>query len=349
MDKEKIKKATEALNPTAEQKEKMLGAILEKNVQTPIHRLKPIFVAAIFSCCLFATTAFAAVYLGLDMRFFNFLKLSDNQQAEILGSGAYTVDKKMVDKNGILEIKQVIGDSNLTYILMDFTATEGVALNAERYRFSDCNVLVDTYHDSFGYGFTKLEDENMNDNKISLMMTINTQQSLAGGNIQLSMKNLDAASNLPKTFKEAAEVDPEAQVFKPQIYGCWETSFKLDFEDFSRTYLLDRKITLYGYGATLQSVAVSPISVTVKIASPHVKELFAASQSGEVEYDTYLDGFPVTIHYKDGTQETTTYLTGMAVGDNLTNTIVSVKKFEKVINDKEIQTIEFFDSVIMID
>ncbi len=356
MDKGTVTRISKILNPTEEQKEKIFYSILEKSKNITIERkghrlmkrLRPVVVAVIMSCFLIATTAFAAVYLGLDIGFFNFLRLSNNEQAEYLGNGAYNVNQQVVNKNGTLRIKQVIGDSNLTYILMDFIAPEDVVLNADRYRF-DTYVDVDSYNGSYGYGFTKLEDENTNDNKISLVMTFNTQKSLMGRNMKLIMKDLEAAANLPKTFKEATTVDPDAQVFKSQIHGSWETSFKLDFKDYSRTFEPNQKLMLYGYEATLQSIAVSPISITIKFESPYTREINNASSSEAVEYNTYLDDFPVTINYKDGTKETTTYLTGMTVGDNLSKTTVSVKKFEKVINDKDIESIEFFDTVITIN
>lgn len=355
MDKKLVNRISEILEPTEEQKERMFSNILDKHKQKnitkkgfrPVKRLRPALVAALMIFCLLTTTAFAAVQLGLDIKFLNFLNPSSNEQAEYLANGAYIVDKQVKNKNGTLEIKQVIGDSNLTYILMDFTAPEGMALNAERYRF-DYLVDVDGYSGSYGIGFTKLEDENPSDNKISLIMTLKTEKSLMGGTIKLKLKDLEAAGPLPKTFDEAATVDPEAQIFKTIIKGDWNSSFKLNYKDYSRTYTPNSKLMIYGHEATLQSVSVSPISITVKFTSPFTKEIHKTSPFTQVEYDTYLDKFPITIHYKDGSKETTTYLNGMTLGNYLSNTTISVKTFEKMINDKEIESLEFFDTVIAI-
>jgi len=54
----------------------------------------------------------------------------NDEQAEYLSNGAYVVDKQVANENGTLTVKQVIGDSNLTYILMDFVAPEGTVLNS---------------------------------------------------------------------------------------------------------------------------------------------------------------------------------------------------------------------------
>lgn len=356
MNKNVITRVSEILEPTEEQKERMLGSVLDKHTKNNVRkrniktmkRFKPALVAALMVFCLFTTTAFAVAYLGVDIQFLNFLSPSSPEQAEYLANGAYVIDKKVKTKDGTLEIKQILGDSNLTYILMDFIAPEGVTLNANRYRF-DSSVDVDNYNGSYGIGFTKLEDENPEDNKISMIMTLNTERSLMGGKIRLKFKELEGAAHLPKTFEEAAIRDSDEYVFKTVIKGNWSTSFKLDFKDYSRTYTPNSKVMVYGHEATLQSISISPISITVKFESPFTKEISEAAPFEQVEYNTYLDRFPVTINYKDGSQETTTYVTGMALGDYLSNTTMSIKVFEKIINDKEIESIEFFDTVLTIN
>ena len=357
MNKNVINKISEVLEPTEEQKERMFNNILEKRAQKTtkerntksIRRVKPAFAAALIVFCLLTTTAFAASYLGLDVNFLNFLSPSSPEQAEYLANGAYIVDKKIKNKNGTLEIKQVLGDSNLTYILIDFTAPEGIILNADRYRFDFSIDNVDNYHGSYGVGFTKLEDDNPEDNKISMIMTINTEQSIMGGKIKLRFKGLEEAAYLPKTFDEAETRDSEEYVFKTVMTGDWSTSFNLDFKDFSRTYTPNSKVMIYDHEAMLKSLSVSPISVTVKFTSPFTKEIHELKPYEQVEYNTYLDAFPVTINYKDGSQETTTYANGLGLGDLLSNTTMSIKVFENMINDKEIESIEFFDTVVIID
>lgn len=355
MNKKIINIASEMLEPTEEQKGRIFNNILNEHKKAdskekgfrPVRRLRHALVAAAM-ICLITTTAFAASSLGLDMKFLNFLNSSGGEQAEYLSNGAYIVDKRVKNKNGTLEIKQVLGDSNLTYILMDFTAPEGVVLDADRYQFESSLDGVDSYHGAYGYGFAKLGDENPQDNKISMVMILNTEQSLMGGKIKLKFKDLQEAPDLPKTFEEAAGRDSEAFAFKTAVEGAWSTSFKLDFKDCSKTYTPNSKVMVYGYEATLKSIAISPISVTVKFESPFTEEIYKAAPEDLVEYNTYLDSFPVTINYRDGSQEITKYATGMTLGDYSSNKVTSVKRFERVINDKEIDSITFFDTKIQI-
>ncbi|OAB35696.1 hypothetical protein PMSD_11850 [Paenibacillus macquariensis subsp. defensor] len=342
MSNKNINRLFEALTPTTEQKEKMFHSILVQSQKentrqrefTPVKRLRFAVLATVLMVCL-TTTAFAAVYTGLDKAFLKFLNPVNNEQAEYLSNGAYVVDKTVQNENGSLTIKQVIGDSNLTYFLMDFTAPEGTVLNAARYRFADTMITSDQNFTSTG--FKVLDDGNPLDNKISLVMIIMTNNSIAGQTVDFKLHDLEAADPLPG-------------IFKTVIPGSWETRFKLDFKEYSTLYQIDQSIKMFGYGAVLKTISVSPISITLKIESSSLKEINkAAGGLKEIgEYES-LDNFPITINYKDGTSETTTIFTGLALSDLLIDQLLTIKMFENVINDKEIVSIVFFGTEIPID
>lgn len=339
-----INQLFEALAPESEQRDKMFQGIMEQSRNenanrqradrmAPVKRFKPAVLVAVLLVCL-TTTAFAAAYMGLDETFLKFLKPVNLEQAEYLSNGAYVVNKRVVQKNGTIEVKQVIGDGNLTYILMDFIAPEGTVLDAARYRFEF--PTVDTDQSFHSVDFTSLDDGNPNDNKISLMMSIMTEHSIAGQTARFEFQDLQAA-------------DPFPGVFETVIPGKWETAFKLDFKEYSTLYPIHEDITMYGYSAVLQSVSVSPISIALKIESESFKEIGeAAGGLKEVGLNVHLDNYPITIHYKDGSSETTSIFNGMHLVNNTVNQMLTIKTFEKVINDKEIASIVFFDKEIPI-
>lgn len=68
----------------------------------------------------------------------------------------------------------------------------------------------------------------------------------------------------------------------------------------------------------------------------------------EMGQNEYLDNFPITINYKDGTSETTSIFTGLTVSELLGNQLFTIKTFEDVINDKKIASIVFFNKEISI-
>lgn len=277
------------------------------------------------------TTAFAAVYTGLDEALIQFLKPSNKDQVVHMSNGAYTINKIIKNKQGSVAIKQVIGDSNLTYILMDFTAPKGTILNAARYRF---HAHINSNQSSYSTGYEVLDDGNPYDNKISLVMNIMTDNSLAGQTVDIIFRDLEAA-------------DPFPGIFETVVSGSWETSLKLDFKEYSTLYQINQGISLYGYKATLKTISVSPISITLKIESDSLKEINKfAFKSEEIGPNQSLDKLPITINFKDGTSETTRIFTGMSASYYESNQLITLKTFDNIINDKEIESFVFFGKKI---
>jgi hypothetical protein len=340
----RFKEAFETIKPNQEHKDKLWHDLKIKIESETIEKRRPMtwrnvksaMLAAAVMICLLTTTAFAASYMGLDMKFLNFLNPADSEQELYLENGAHAVNKQAANENGTLEVKQIIGDSHLIYILMDFTAPEGIVLDAKRYRFETYLSFDNRSSYSGSVGFDLLDDENPNDNKISLMMSYRTStKDIARSPVTLMVSNL-----------EEADVYPD--IYEKIISGSWKMDFNLDYKDISTTYPINQGIELYNYEASLSSISISPISVTIKIDSPYTKEISeeANLSSREIGLNEYKDSYPITIHYKDGTSETTAVFKGMTSGDLISNTITIVKPFTPIINDKEITSVEFFGTII---
>ncbi|MFF2479976.1 hypothetical protein [Paenibacillus sp. NPDC058071] len=339
-----INRLFEALDPTDEQKNKMLARLMRQNqnqnnaarsrgIFVNAKRLRPAIWVAVIMAFL-TTTGFAAAYLGLDEGFLKFLKPANHEQAKYLSNGAYVINKRVTNKQGTLTIKQVIGNSNLTYILMDFTAPKGTVLDAARYRFLENDMTIKESYRSTGYEV--VPNENRAENTISLVMTIVTKNVIAGQNIHFKLKDLQAAEPYPGEYKTI-------------ISGDWETDFKLDFKDYSTQYEVNKAVSMFGYRAILKTISVSPISIALVVESRNMKEIDkAAGPLKEVGPNQSLDYYPITIKYQDGTSETTDLLKGIHLTENGTQ-LFTVKTFEQVINDKTIASIVFFDREIPIN
>ncbi len=338
-----IKELFQFLTPTAEHKEDLLRKILAESKQknavkkgyAPVKRFKTAAAAAVVIGCLLTVTAFAAVQFGLDIGFLKFLKPSSDGQADALASGAYTVGQQVSNENGTLEIKQVIGDDNLTYVLMDFTAPAGITLNAEQYWFEDSSFDAD--QDVYtGKRFILVDDDNPDDNQISLIMEVISRKSTMGQRALIHLANLQAAAAYPAEFETV-------------VPGEWDISFDLNFKNSSTVQPIEASLSMYGYQATATSISISPISIALKVESPSMKEINnAAGNMESIQPNAYIDRFPITIHYKDGTSETTNAFHGSMLSNFGSGKMELVKTFEQVINDKEIASIEFFQTVIPI-
>lgn len=324
------------LNPSEQQKERMLHSIREKHERLHAPR-RPLLRTALICaavCAAICTSAFAAVSFGLMDGLRTFLQPVTPAQEELLAQGVYLIDKRDSNANGTLEVKQVIGDSNLVYLLLEFTAPEGTVLDLDGYRFSGS--LDAGQHQTTGAGFVKIADENASDNKLTLVMCTPARESLAGRQATLTLSD-----------PEGADAGEE---YRPVLSGSWSVRFPLDFEDCSVTYPVVQTISAEGYDVTVQSIAVSPLSITLRANSPYTREII---QSLDEKYAPYSDDsprwFPVTIHYADGSTETASH--GVHMGstseiNHLTGDILDIITFDGLICDKEIESIEICGTII---
>lgn len=225
----------------------------------------------------------------------------------------------------------MIGDNNVTLISMDFIAPEGIILNKEHYSFKDINIDFD--HGFAGYGIISLKDENIEDNKISMVMRLKTNESLMGQKLRLELMDLNGFDTIPG--------EPTIT-----ISGA---SFRLNFKNYSTEYQVDKGIKMGDYDTTIKTLSISLISVALKLESPFAKEISKASDNWEeLGSNEFSDIYPITINYKDGTSETTDIFNGMHYLEYSSGNMLFIKTFKNVINDREIESITFFDTGIQI-
>lgn len=332
---------TDRLNPTAEQKAQMLRRIREKYGTTPAARPRSkhwrTALACAAVCALIGTSAFAAISMGLADGLRDFLHPATPEQEELLAQGAYVVNRKDSNKNGTLAVKQVVGDSNLVYLLLEFTAPEGTVLDQDGYRFSG---ELKAGQQTTGSGFVKMEDDDASDNQITLVMSEPTRQPVAGKRAVLELYDLEGADM--------------GEAYETVVPGSWSVSFPLDFADCSVTYTIDQTVPVQGYDVTLQSISVSPLSIAIHATSPYTRQISSAL---DARYAPYSDDsprwFPITIQYADGTSETapntaTGRMGSMSEMNHLSGDIFDVITFSDLINTKEIRSIEFCGTEILL-
>ena len=210
---------------------------------------------------------------------------------------------------------------------MDFTAPEETALNLARYRFEGSTMLSN--QDFHSKTFFLLDDDDEEDNKISMMMSIMSKESLMNQDVSFDFANLQGS-------------DSSTSPFYTVISGEWKTSLRLSFKDYSTEFQVDQDITMFGYPATVNTVSISPISVTLQITSPHLPEIDQAGRAwSQLEQNKDLDRYPVTINYQDGTCESTSEFNTMTLSEYDQNEMLTIRPFEAVINDNEITSILF--------
>lgn len=324
--------------------EKLLEELLAEKERMDIHitknadtagtkkrRASPQAVAAIAVAAAVLCGSVLAVSTGLDQRFLKFLGATTAEQAEPLIAGAQVVNKTVKDAGSALTVREVLGDQDNLYLLLNFTAPEGTALDAYDYRFGKDTINLDSRDDWKSIGYTKLEDDDPGDNSLDLVMHIKADSISKDGTMTLRLGELEAAAGYGEPYVPL------------DIPGEWKLSFSLRCADSSLTRKIHLPVILYGQEATVTEVSLSPLSVTVKGNGDAMGNVVEAARAAGVQ-----GFFPVTIYFRDGTS-----LTARAeAGDGYTTLVRNGRDFytnwtlHRVIDLEQVDHLVYGDTVI---
>lgn len=274
-------------------------------------------VAAVAAVSLLLGAAGAVSLAGVSPAFRQLFGITDETQAEQLG--AEQLDLVFKDKNGSgasITVKEVVKDQEQVYVLMDFTAPEGVTLPVPEetadgrnfwlgeeygdcstafYGDEDCTQRVDPR--SWGWGFRSVEDADTTDRVIPLMLQITSDETIPEEASYLRVNHL---SNL-----WALENGEETCV--------------LEGMDFTLTIPISTTAAIYSFEgrcpvnlngvtlATVENLTVSPVSIAMDLVIPD-----------GTAYDTAFEAlgpWQMYVLLEDGTRVQTRFEKGDGVQD----------------------------------
>ena len=209
---------------------------------------------ALWAACLVAvmTLAFSGLALAdaaFDGRLAAFFGADQQQATALLGSGTAPL---VSDSNAAGEIAatQVLGDSHNVLVLLDIAAPAGVRLDAENYMFGKPLASVPDIGGSMGYSFDTLPDADPTDNRVSMLLSLNSQNDLTGKTLSLKLGDL------------CTEFGNDESIVMP---GEWQLEVPLDFTAIAETQKLAEPLQVQvGDGTvTFTEIAVSPLTVNL--------------------------------------------------------------------------------------
>lgn len=257
-----------------------LNSVREERTMYMKQKLCRMILTAAVILAVGATGVFAAGFM-LDSGFAGYFKPTNDVEMKFLSSSAYTVNQTDSNSSGTLTVKQVVGDEQNLFVLMDFTAPNAV-LNYARYRF-ETHCDIDDFDANTGIGYRLIDDGNPNDNKITLVCCFSFDRSgiKQGSKMSLTLRDLKAAGEYPSPFGIVAA-------------GEWNVSFPLDYTvDFPKL-TAQTDISILGCNAH-ESLYISPMTFNFTAMGYGVKE--AAAQISYEEKTGFI------INYKDGHSE----------------------------------------------
>lgn len=274
-------------------------------------------VALVAVLSLLLGAAGAASLAGVSPAFRALFGITDEEQA--LQLGVRQVDQVFYDQNGSgasITVKEVVKDQERVYLLLDFTAPEGVTLpQPERTEdgrdfwlgeeYGDCSVAF--YADeacdqrvdprSWGWGFQPVEDPDSTDRTIPLLLRVISDENIPEEAAWLRIHHL---SNL-----WALEDGQEYKVLEGMDF-----QLVVPIGTTAETYAFEGRCGVELNGVTLAVVddlTISPISVSMDLVIP----------DGEA-YDAAFDQYgpwQMYVQLSDGTMVKTRFEKGGGVQD----------------------------------
>lgn len=251
-----------------------------------------------------------------DGVFTDFLHVKNNKIENSIHNMSTSIDEEKIVNGYSVKLRQCLSDNNSAYILLNIVAPEGIKLNSLQYCFENGDIFVDG-GGAMGYYSTVLEDENKEDNKISILYSLDHHSGVTGKKIRLKLKNLSYYGN-----------DSELVT---QAFGTWEFEFLLKKNVECKQIWQFKKLQIDNRTYWITSLRISPIAVSIDM-NQSISNLW---KSGYLNISDLLDEISVTL--KDG--ESVRIVSGGAGTKGIGYSFDCM--FEKAIDLDEVDSIQF--------
>jgi hypothetical protein len=322
---------------TSEEKSGILAAVLnkaglsksEKNAfgvtkrRISFRKLLAFVLAAVF---ILALGSMAVANIVMDGNFADFLKPSSDEQAAVLNAGGAAMEREVKDNGTTVRTRQVVGDSHNLYLLFEVIAPEGMVLDKKQYFFANTLVSVEGVH-GMGYYFENLPDDNDSDNKISMVLCLDSSKGVMDKTLCLDLSDLIYYTSEKDDCSVAVE-------------GSWQLDIPLDYTDMSETYKINRVLQYKGQDLKILDMELSPLAVNLKVKGSLLAAAanYLSANSVDSAGLTGIDALEnLQLKLKDGSQ------VEMRSGGSSSNGIKMVLnyQFDRMIDINDIESISF--------
>lgn len=306
-------------------KGRIMGQIQQETFRPQYRKRKRILLASLIAVCAFASTAFAAELFHWDTRISNYLGIHDENQGDLNGAG---MNVGVSAENGgvIIEAVQTIGDSSNMHILFNVTVPEGQIVHPQT-GFEMIYLMVKGAT-GLGYSCDLLPDEDPNDNKGTLLLSLEANSEINDKDIELRFVNM-------------RHYDMEVGDMVEDYKGEWVLKWKLDYQDISRNFDIKKDIEINGRTVRVDSISISPIALKVIIRGDYIEEYDSVPPNPE-------DGdlFEITsIKLRNGTELTLEDAMGWGTSVSGKEYVINLK-MQKLLEPQEIIGIVVNDTEI---
>ena len=259
-------------------------------------------------CVMLITSAVAAAeFFNLDKLFYKYLSGSDTN-VQLSGEDIMARD---TSKGITVTAKQVIGDDYGFYAIFDVSVEDSAEKGAE---FNNAEVEIkgaEVYQCS---DIIRLRGENSN----TFMLHIMSAENLQGKEIIVHLDNAGTGKIKDGTGLGAANAK-------------WDLNWKIDYSNSAKSFSVSKPVSIYGGSALWESVSISPVSVSVKLADLNGTQTHCTDPNDLITV-TMQDG---SVFSSDGSEDT----------DILQDTDFITMSFNKIIDISKVKSVSFAGEV----
>lgn len=233
----------------------------------------PIVLAAVIAAL--CATAAAAYVIQWNGKLAELFDADEQQQSQLASAGAVgSVDQTVTESGLTVTALQTLGDRNGVYLLLDVQAPKDIALS-DTNLFEGMGVDIEgvgnhvNWSGGFMSNFDKTASPNGADNERYFELWLNNteQEDWNGKTIALDFKNLQA---------DRSKLD-----MYTVVEGEWKLSWTLSYTDQMQTFDLNKTYTVNGQEVSVESVELSPLSMTLTLGGGGLKTLIDDSDLDE--------------------------------------------------------------------
>lgn len=284
------------------EKKELEGREKGKENSKKLRKLLPL--VAVFTIII-STTALA--YMGVDFNFLKYLNEKNIANESLIGDIGvddyiYNIDKKIVNENGVLHLKQAIMDRDTIFVYMNFKGKENIDFTGEnRYYSFKGNVYNKQWFSEDETERKRLMEEykkggievvekgstvyingielkiikgnpriiEVDKNEMDLVFSYNVGEYLEefggfiGSEMTFHFKDLGYYKIYPITSDDGEDINIISDRFVPLVKGNWRGSIKLDGKLIpTKTYEIDKEIDYSMKDGTEVKVKITDIGIS---------------------------------------------------------------------------------------
>lgn len=262
--------------------------------------------ALVAAATLIMGSCVAASALHLNTVLYNYFGADDKNKDN---TSFVQMNQSQTKKGVTVSLEQIIGDEYGFYICLHVSGADNDYCNTT-FETSDVKIKgVDTLQ------WSDVEYSGWDEKGSSYIINVRTADMLKGKPITLTLSNFG--------YYE----DENEEKFVSLCDDTWKFNWKLKYKNASKTIKSGKEVKVYGGSATLHSIQVSPLSVTVNLTE---KEKF--EEHCDEPNDT------IRVQLLDGTAIDSRYVDDVDIFNDTTTISMA---FHKIVDYKDIESITF--------